>query len=99
MRRPRMRVAAMAVAVLAAVSLAACGNSGKSSTSTTNSAGTPVFGGTLRWVASGDVDHLDPMPAYSTSAGILARCYPRQLLTYPSSHNYPKALTLLPDLA
>ncbi len=89
----------MAVAVLAAVSLAACGNSGKSSTSTTNSAGTPVFGGTLRWVASGDVDHLDPMPAYSTSAGILERGYARQLVTYPSSNNYQKAITIVPDVA
>src|SRR6266851_3190626 len=102
MRRPRMRVAAMAVAILAAGSLAACGSSSKttaSSASSTSSAGTPVSGGTLRWVASGDVDHLDPASAYYTSTAILERAYTRQLVTYPASNNYQTATTIVPDVA
>jgi peptide/nickel transport system substrate-binding protein len=98
-----MRVAAMAVAILASGSLAACSSSsstsGTSGASSTSSAGTPVSGGTLRWVASGDVDHLDPMSAYYTATAILERAYTRQLITYPSSNNYQKAITIVPDIA
>jgi peptide/nickel transport system substrate-binding protein len=93
-----MRVAAMAVAGLAAASLAACGSSSKTPAATP-SAGTPVMGGTLRWVASGDVDHLDPMSAYYTATGILERAYARQLITYPSTNDYQKGITLAPDIA
>ena len=93
----------MAVAILAASSLAACSSTsstgGTSSTPSANSAGKPVFGGTLRWVASGDVDHLDPMSAYYTATAILERGYTRQLVTYPSSNNYQTATTIVPDIA
>ncbi len=101
MRRPRTRVAAIAVAILAAASLAACSSSKStpSSASSTSSAGQPVYGGTLRWVASGDVDHLDPMSAYYVATAILERAYTRQLVTYPSSNDYNKAITLVPDVA
>lgn len=101
MRRPRMRVAAIAVAILAAASLAACSSSKStpSNASSTGSAGTPVSGGTLRWVASGDVDHLDPMSAYYTATAILERGYTRQLVTYPASNDYNKATTIAADMA
>jgi len=101
MRRPRIRVAATAVAILAAASLAACSSSKStpSSGSTTASAGAPVYGGTLRWIASGDVDHLDPMSAYYTATAILERGYTRQLVTYPSSNNYTTATTIAADMA
>jgi peptide/nickel transport system substrate-binding protein len=93
----------MAVAILAAVSVAACSSSSSTSsatsTSSASSAGTPVLGGTLRWVASGDVDHLDPMSAYYTATAILERAYTRQLVTYPSSNNYQTAITIVPDAA
>ena len=99
---PSIRVAATAVAILAAASLAACSSSSKSTPSsgnTTGSAGTPVSGGTLRWVASGDVDHLDPMSAYYTATAILERGYTRQLVTYPSSNMDQTATTIAPDVA
>ena len=101
MRRPRIRVAATAVAILAAATLAACSSSKStpSSAGSTGSAGTPVSGGTLRWVASGDVDHLDPMSAYYTATAILERAYTRQLVTYPASNDYQKAITIVPDVA
>jgi peptide/nickel transport system substrate-binding protein len=95
----------MAVATLAAGGLvAACSSStttptGASSPTATGTAGAPVFGGTLRWVASGDVDHLDPMSAYYTATGILERAYTRQLITYPASNTYQQAITLVPDIA
>jgi peptide/nickel transport system substrate-binding protein len=101
MRRPQIRVAAIAVAILAAASLAACSSSKStpSSAGSTGSAGTPVSGGTLRWVASGDVDHLDPMSAYYVATAILERAYTRQLITYPASNNYQKGTTIVPDVA
>jgi peptide/nickel transport system substrate-binding protein len=102
MRRPRTRVAAMAAAILAAASLAACSSSSSTSGASSpsaSSAGAPVYGGTLRWVASGDVDHLDPMSAYYTATAILERGYTRQLVTYPSSNNYQTATTIVPDIA
>jgi peptide/nickel transport system substrate-binding protein len=58
-----------------------------------------VYGGTLRWIASGDVDHLDPMSAYYTATAILERGYTRQLVTYPSSNNYTTATTIAADMA
>src|SRR5260221_13936232 len=39
------------------------------------------------------------MPAISTSGGILERATARQLVTYPSSNNYQKAITIVPDVA
>ena len=55
------RLAALAVAVLAAAGLAACG---KSSTTTTTTGSTkPVSGGTLRIVAASGPDHIDTVPA------------------------------------
>src|SRR5215470_11565243 len=105
MRRPRLRVAAMAVATLAAGGLlAACSSStttpsGASSPTGGSTAGTPVLGGTLRWIASGDVDHLDPMSAYYTATGILERGYTRQLVTYPASNNFTTGTTVVPDIA
>jgi peptide/nickel transport system substrate-binding protein len=97
----------MAVATLAAVGLvAACsssssssGTTGATSTSGAGSAGTPVSGGTLRWIASGDVDHLDPMSAYYTATGILERAYTRQLVTYPASNNFQTGTSIAPDIA
>src|SRR5215472_9683443 len=105
MRRPRLRVAAMAVATLAAGGLlAACSSStttpsSPASPTATGTAGTPVMGGTLRWVASGDVDHLDPMSAYYTATGILERAYTRQLITYPASNNFTTGTSIVPDMA
>jgi peptide/nickel transport system substrate-binding protein len=98
--RPRpIRIAAVAMAALAAASLAACGSSSKSTTSSPSSAGKPVSGGTLRWVASGDVDHLDPLSLYYTNVAILARGFARQLVTYPASNNFTTGTSIVPDVA
>ena len=96
--RPRpIRVVALAAAALAAASLAACGGSAKQAN--TSTAGKPVLGGTLRFVASGDVDHLDPLSLYYTNVAILARAFSRQLITYPASNNFQKGIAIVPDMA
>jgi peptide/nickel transport system substrate-binding protein len=75
------RFVALAVVALAASGLAACG---KSSTTSTNTGGKPVSGGTLHIVATSGPDHIDPVPAYYTADYMLERGYTRQLLSYPS---------------
>src|SRR5215813_2078297 len=97
--RRKLRLAAVAAVAAVGMVAAACSSSSSSPgpTTGTSSAGTPVSGGTLRWVASGDVDHLDPMSAYYTATAILERAYTRQLITYPSSNNYQAATTIVPD--
>jgi peptide/nickel transport system substrate-binding protein len=99
------RLTALAVALLAAAGLAACG---KSSTTTTPTAGgsKPVYGGTLRIVAASGPDHIDTVPAYYTADYILERAYTRQLLSYPYSVDaalgdagWNKATTPVPDVA
>ncbi len=97
MRRRRMNVAAIAAAALAAGSLAACG--GSSTPSTSSSAGTPVHGGTLRFVSTGDFDHIDPLSGYFTASFQMQRAYARQLVINPPSNNYNTAISVAPDIA
>src|ERR1022692_5147301 len=98
------RLAALAVAALAATGLAACS---KSTTSTPNApSGAPVFGGTLHVVAASGQDHFDPVSAYATWDYIVERAYTRQLLAYPtvpttttSGAAWLKATTVQADVA
>ncbi len=99
------RFTALAVAVLAAGALAACGKSGP--TSVGAAAGPPAKPtGTLRIVAASGPDHIDTVPAYYTGDYILEHAYARQLLTYPyavdpslTSPGWTKAVTPVPDIA
>ncbi|GAA1007034.1 ABC transporter substrate-binding protein [Acrocarpospora pleiomorpha] len=59
----------------------------------------PVQGGTLKVIGSGDVDHLDPSSSYTTVAYTLNRTWTRQLVTYPASNDFNKAITIVPDVA
>ena len=103
------RVTALAVAVLAAGGLAACGKSATPSTgSSTSSASTPPSkpAGTLRIVATAGPDHIDTVPAYYTADYMLERAYTRPLLSYPyavptslSSPGWTKATTPVADVA
>jgi peptide/nickel transport system substrate-binding protein len=47
-------------------------------------AGQPVFGGTLKLVASFGPDHIDPVPSYYTADYIFERAFTRQLVSYPA---------------
>jgi peptide/nickel transport system substrate-binding protein len=100
------RWTALGAAVLAAAALAACGGSSSSGTST--AAGKPVFGGTLRMIADGGPDHLDPVAGYYSPDYILEHTYARQLVSYPtpttplsgtSGAAWTKATTVVPDVA
>lgn len=85
MRAIPARFTALAVAVLAAGALAACGGSSSpsSSSSSGTSSGKPVYGGTLNIVAAGGPDHIDTVQAYYTADYILERAYTRRLMDYP----------------
>ena len=76
------RLATLAVALLAAGGLAACGKSTTTSPSSSSSS-KPVSGGTLRVVAASGFAHLDTVAAYYTADYMLERAYARQMLSYP----------------
>jgi len=96
-RRSRSPVAAtLAVLAGSALTLAACGSGGSTTTGTT---GSPVMGGTLKLLGSSDVDHLDTASAYYTASYTVERTYARQLFSYPASTNTTTANTPVPDLA
>jgi peptide/nickel transport system substrate-binding protein len=94
------RFAALAIAAVAAGTLAACGgSSGNSGSSSSSNSGTPVKGGTLNFVAAGDVDHLDTLSAYYLPTFQLEMAFTRQLVSYYPSNNKAKATTIAADVA
>jgi ABC-type transport system substrate-binding protein len=65
-----------------------------------NTGGTPVMGGTLKIEGSSDLSAAaDPQAEYETTGFGLERAYTRQLVEYPASTNFNKAVTLQPDAA
>jgi peptide/nickel transport system substrate-binding protein len=86
MRALPKRYAVLAVAGIAAMSLAACGGSSSSGSGSgsASSSGKPVYGGTLHVVAASGPDHIDTVPAYYTADYQLEKAYTRQLLSYPT---------------
>ena len=97
------RVTALVAATTAAVALAACSGS---STTSTSSAAKPVYGGTLRVLASSGPAELDPVAAYNYTSYGLERGYARQLISYPttsptstSGAAWTTGTTLVPDMA
>jgi peptide/nickel transport system substrate-binding protein len=98
MKPVRKRFAALAIAALAAGTVAACGSSGGTSPSSTSS-GTPTSGGTLRFVAAGDFDHVDTVSAYYLPSFQLQLAWTRQLVSYWPSNDFTKATTIAPDIA
>jgi peptide/nickel transport system substrate-binding protein len=100
------RLAALAVATLAAAGLAACGKSSPSTSS--GGGGTPPTKptGILRVVATSGYAHLDTVPAYYTADYMIERGYARQMLSYPTLPTttttgaaWAKATTPQPDIA
>jgi ABC-type transport system substrate-binding protein len=98
-RRPGPTPTAATLSILSvlAFTVAACGNSGGGTSSST--ADQPVNGGTLRLLGSSDVDHLDTASAYYTTSYTLERAFTRQLFSYPASTDITKANTPVADLA
>jgi peptide/nickel transport system substrate-binding protein len=93
------RITALAAAVLAAGTLAACAKSSGGGSPAGSTGGKPVRGGTLTMVSAGDVDHLDPLSAYYAPTFQLEGAYTRQLVSYYPSNNRTKAITIAPDMA
>ena len=93
------RFAALAIAALAAGTLAACGGSSGNSSSSSSSGGKPVSGGTLNYSAASDVDHLDPLSAYYLPSAILELAWTRQLVSYWPSNDKTRQTTIAPDVA
>ncbi|MGW7680432.1 ABC transporter substrate-binding protein [Kribbella sp. NPDC054772] len=81
----RRRLAALSLAAAASIALAACSGGGTTpSGSGTSTAGTPVTGGTLNLLGSGDVDYMDPNISYYSVGYMNLRMWSRQLFTYPA---------------
>ncbi len=104
MTRQIRRFAALATAGLLAAALAACSSGGGNNSA--GSGGKPVMGGTLKIVAAGGPNYLDPVPAYYTANYILERTFARQLLAYPtvpdptiSGPGWAKDTIPVPDVA
>lgn len=57
----------------------------------------PVTGGTLTMLGTGDVDYMDPNVAYYTVGYLSLRMWSRQLYTYPATTG--KTVSVVPDLA
>lgn len=62
-----------------------------------NSSGTPVKGGTLTMLGTGDVDYMDPNVTYYTTGYLAMRMISRQLYTYPAVHG--QTTNVVADLA
>jgi peptide/nickel transport system substrate-binding protein len=94
------RLAAVAMVAVTSLTLAAC-NADKGITpggTGTNSAGTPVTGGTLNLLGKGDVDYMDPNVSYYSVGYLNLRLWSRQLFTYPAEPG-GKNTTPVADLA
>ncbi|HEX6395490.1 MAG TPA: ABC transporter substrate-binding protein [Acidimicrobiales bacterium] len=84
----RRLAAIVAVCLTIGSSLSACsGASGR----------TPVRGGTLNMLGTGDVDYMDPNVSYYTTGYLGLRMWSRQLLTYPAVAG--RTTNPVPDLA
>lgn len=89
-----LRVTAVTAALV--LGLSACGSSSKSGTGG-GGEGTPVRGGVLNMLGTGDVDYMDPNVSYYTTGYLALRMWSRQLLTYPATPG--QTTSIVPDLA
>jgi peptide/nickel transport system substrate-binding protein len=80
-------------AALLGLVLTACGG-GRSNRA---AGGSPVTGGTLTMLGTGDVDFMDPNVSYYTAGYLNLRMWDRQLLSYPAVQS--QTTTAEPDLA
>lgn len=94
MRRRGVALLAMLGAVT--VSASACSGSGGGGTGS-GSPGSPVRGGTLTMLGTGDVDYIDPSVSYNTVGNEALRLWSRDLYTYPAIPG--KTTDVTPDLA
>jgi ABC-type transport system substrate-binding protein len=91
----RHRIGAFAIAGLAALVLSTALVASSSATGRA----APQRGGTLRLLGTGDIFNLDTTSGYYTVLNIISRAFTRQLVSYPASPDFAKALRLAPDVA
>lgn len=103
MGKARIGLRAVALASVAAMTLAACGGGGDGETGgdDTGNGGGPVTGGTLTFLTTSDqIAHLDPQRNYTGEDLAFAGAYLNRTLTvYKTSRDPEEANTLDPDLA
>src|SRR3954453_18012352 len=99
--RARTRLLAGAAVTSLALLASACGggttNGANPQSSTGGGGGTPVKGGVLNLLGSGDTDYMDPNVSYYSPGYMQLRLWSRQLYTYPAEAD--KTTTSTPDLA
>lgn len=94
MTRTLLRSAAV-LAAATVLTTAACSSTAPSD----GGGGEPKTGGTLKVLANGDVDHLDPqLTAYVPTYNVM-RAISRSLLSYTASNDADERIVLQPDLA
>lgn len=99
MKRNMARAAGVATAALLLFTTACSPSTDTNEGDTDASSGEPVIGGTLKVLANGDVDRLDPqLTAYVPVNGVM-RAISRSLLSYESSNDQQTRETLTGDLA
>ena len=95
---PPKRLASLAIVCASALALAACGtSSGNTSGSSASASASPVKGGVLNMLGSGDVDYMDPNVSYYSIGYLNLRMWSRQLFTYPATPG--QTTSAVPDLA
>ena len=91
------RLGAVAGVCAAGLVVTACSNGSSVATGTSSSSASPVRGGTLNLLGSGDVDYMDPNISYYSIGYLGLRMWSRQLFTYPAVAG--QTTTAVPDLA
>lgn len=92
-------VAVLTIATLVAGLAAVVSSAGEKDILPPLGKGKPVYGGTLKIVGSGDVDHLDTCCAYYTTTYEILRAVSRQLVSYKSTDSAPAPTKVVPDIA
>lgn len=90
-----MKSAALVTAVALVATACGGGDGGEGG----GDGGEPVRGGTLSYIGSDDVDHLDTASSYYVASSTLMRNFTRQLFTYPAEQDPENATTPVADLA
>ncbi len=91
------RLTAVAGVCAAGLVVTACSSGSTTASTSSSSSASPVTGGTLNMLGSGDVDYMDPNISYYSIGYLGLRMWTRQLFTYPAVEG--KTTTAVPDMA
>lgn len=97
MSRRTSRLTAVATLCTVGLAVTACSGTVTPSPGASGTSETPVSGGTLNMLGTGDVDYMDPNVSYYSIGYLALRMWSRQLFTNPAIPG--KVTTTVPDLA